>query len=82
MSEATSLLNVMAGNFWIVNQIIERGLHASDEEIKLYTTNLVDKLEQVGRESKQAAVQLCSLFKTLMKVWNNSLKARIRIMIQ
>ena len=37
----------MAGNFWIVNQIIERGLHVSDEEIKLYTTNLVDKLEQV-----------------------------------
>lgn len=31
-----------------MNQIIERGLHASDDEIKLYTTNLVDKLEQVG----------------------------------
>ncbi|KGO66235.1 Vacuolar protein sorting-associate Vta1, N-terminal [Penicillium italicum] len=33
-------------NFHIVNQIIERGLHNSDDEIKLYTTNLVDKLEQ------------------------------------
>ncbi|CAG7985753.1 unnamed protein product [Penicillium salamii] len=33
-------------NFHIVNQIIERGLHNSDDEIKIYTTNLVDKLEQ------------------------------------
>ncbi|KAJ5697205.1 Vacuolar protein sorting-associate Vta1 N-terminal [Penicillium malachiteum] len=33
-------------NFYIVNQIIERGLHVSDDEIKLYTTDLVDKLEQ------------------------------------
>lgn len=38
------------GNFHIVNQIIERGLHTSDEEIKIYTTNLVDKLEQVCRK--------------------------------
>ena len=35
------------GNFHIVNQIIERGLHTTDEDIKLYTTTLVDKLEQV-----------------------------------
>lgn len=35
------------GNFYIVNQIIERGLHTSDDEVKLYTTDLVDKLEQV-----------------------------------
>ncbi|RMJ23675.1 hypothetical protein PHISP_05463 [Aspergillus sp. HF37] len=33
-------------NFWIVNQIIEKGLHTADEEVKLYTTDLVDKLEQ------------------------------------
>ncbi|PWY86996.1 DUF605-domain-containing protein [Aspergillus heteromorphus CBS 117.55] len=33
-------------NFWIVNQIIERGLHTSDDEVKLYTTDLVDKLEE------------------------------------
>ncbi|KAJ5630083.1 Vacuolar protein sorting-associate Vta1 N-terminal [Penicillium herquei] len=33
-------------NFYIVNQIIERGLHVSDDETKLYTTDLVDKLEQ------------------------------------
>jgi hypothetical protein len=37
------------GNFHIVNQIIERGLHSADDEIKLYTTNLVDKLEQVSQ---------------------------------
>jgi hypothetical protein len=38
----------MIGNYHIVNQIIERGLHNSDEEIKAYTINLVDKLEQVS----------------------------------
>ncbi|KAG2416934.1 hypothetical protein HFD88_008151 [Aspergillus terreus] len=38
-------------NFFIVNQIIERGLHTSDDEIKLYTTNLVDKLEKFKREN-------------------------------
>jgi hypothetical protein len=29
-----------------VNQIIGRGLHNSNDEIKNYTTSLVDKLEQ------------------------------------
>ncbi|KAJ5601112.1 Vacuolar protein sorting-associate Vta1 N-terminal [Penicillium lagena] len=38
-------------NFHIVNQIIERGLHNSDDEIKLYTTNLVEKLEQFKSEN-------------------------------
>ncbi|PYH50039.1 uncharacterized protein BP01DRAFT_370622 [Aspergillus saccharolyticus JOP 1030-1] len=38
-------------NFWIVNQIIERGLHTSDGEVKLYTTELVDKLEQFKNEN-------------------------------
>ncbi|KAL4898203.1 DUF605-domain-containing protein [Aspergillus ambiguus] len=38
-------------NFFIVNQIIERGLHTSDDEIKLYTTNLVDKLEKFKSEN-------------------------------
>lgn len=36
-----------AGHFYIVNQIIEKGLHSIDDEVKRYTTNLVDKLEQV-----------------------------------
>ncbi|EAW08382.1 uncharacterized protein ACLA_031150 [Aspergillus clavatus NRRL 1] len=38
-------------NFWIVNQIIERGLHTSDDEVKLYTTELVEKLEQFKSEN-------------------------------
>ncbi|KAJ6082757.1 hypothetical protein N7499_007631 [Penicillium canescens] len=38
-------------NFHIVNQIIERGLHNSDDEIMQYTTNLVDKLEQFKVEN-------------------------------
>ncbi|RDW70839.1 uncharacterized protein DSM5745_08350 [Aspergillus mulundensis] len=33
-------------NFYIVNQIIEKGLHTTDEEVKLYTTDLMEKLEQ------------------------------------
>ncbi|OOQ86388.1 hypothetical protein PEBR_21718 [Penicillium brasilianum] len=39
-------------NYHIVNQIIERGLHNSDDEIKTYTTDLVDKLEQVSRTER------------------------------
>ena len=38
------------GNYHIVNQIIERGLHNTDDETKSYTTDLVDKLEQVSRD--------------------------------
>ncbi|KAJ6001055.1 hypothetical protein N7481_001464 [Penicillium waksmanii] len=37
-------------NFHIVNQIIGRGLHNSNDEIKIYITNLVDKLEQFKSE--------------------------------
>ncbi|CBF89871.1 uncharacterized protein ANIA_00255 [Aspergillus nidulans FGSC A4] len=33
-------------NFYIVNQIIEKGLHTTDEDVKLYTTELMEKLEQ------------------------------------
>ncbi|KAL4995780.1 Vta1 like-domain-containing protein [Aspergillus recurvatus] len=32
-------------NFYIVNQIIEKGLHTTDDEVKLYTTGLMEKLE-------------------------------------
>ncbi|CAL5872900.1 uncharacterized protein PFLUO_LOCUS7169 [Penicillium psychrofluorescens] len=38
-------------NFYIVNQIIERGLHNSDDEVKLYTTDLVEKLEKFKIEN-------------------------------
>lgn len=46
------------GNFHIVNQIIERGLHSADDEIKIYTTNLVDKLEQVCPSHNSAPLAL------------------------
>ncbi|KAJ5413648.1 Vacuolar protein sorting-associate Vta1 N-terminal [Penicillium cosmopolitanum] len=36
--------------FHIVNQIIGRGLHNSNDEIQIYITNLVDKLEQFKSE--------------------------------
>ncbi|KAL4780457.1 Vta1 like-domain-containing protein [Aspergillus varians] len=39
-------------NFYIVNQIIERGLHTSDDEVKLYTTDLMEKLEQFQTENR------------------------------
>ena len=35
------------GNYWIVEQIISKGLHQADEESKSYTMQLMDKLEQV-----------------------------------
>ncbi|KAJ5337382.1 uncharacterized protein N7506_005404 [Penicillium brevicompactum] len=37
-------------NFHIVNHIIKWGLHNSKDRIKIYTTNLVDKLEQFKGE--------------------------------
>ncbi|KAL2007909.1 hypothetical protein VTN00DRAFT_7891 [Thermoascus crustaceus] len=38
-------------NYWVVNKIIEKGLHMSDEESLQYTTNLMDKLEQFKSEN-------------------------------
>jgi vacuolar protein sorting-associated protein VTA1 len=37
-----------AGEYWIVNQILSRGLHNGDNETLQYTTTLMDKLEQVA----------------------------------
>lgn len=37
-----------SGYYWIIDQIIAKGLHKSDNESMDYTTNLMDKLEQVG----------------------------------
>lgn len=36
-----------AGNYWIVNQILAKGLHNADDESLKYTTNLMDRLEAV-----------------------------------
>ncbi|KAL8741141.1 MAG: hypothetical protein Q9190_006224 [Brigantiaea leucoxantha] len=33
-------------NYWIVNQLISKGLHIADDECTLYTTKLMDKLEK------------------------------------
>ena len=35
------------GNYWVVNQILAKGLHTADEECLKYTTDLMDKLEKV-----------------------------------
>lgn len=36
-----------AGEYWVVNQILAKGLHNSDGDILNYTTSLMDKLEKV-----------------------------------
>ncbi|CEL06241.1 hypothetical protein ASPCAL07348 [Aspergillus calidoustus] len=38
-------------NYWIANQIIEKGLHTADDEVKLYTVDLMEKLEQFKVEN-------------------------------
>ncbi|RHZ66364.1 uncharacterized protein CDV56_108742 [Aspergillus thermomutatus] len=38
-------------NYWIANQIIERGLHRSDHEVELYAMDLMEKLEQFRNEN-------------------------------
>jgi len=40
-------LLTFAGEYWIVNQILSKGLHNGDAETLEYTTTLMDKLEQV-----------------------------------
>jgi len=37
----------LAGEYWVVNQILSKGLHNGDAETLQYTTTLMDKLEQV-----------------------------------
>lgn len=38
---------MVLGEYWIVNQILSKGLHNGDNETLTYTTTLMDKLEQV-----------------------------------
>ncbi|KAL8909812.1 MAG: hypothetical protein Q9171_004869 [Xanthocarpia ochracea] len=37
-------------NYWIVNQLISKGLHSVDDECTRYTTDLMDKLERIKTE--------------------------------
>lgn len=39
------------GEYYIVNQIIAKGLHTADEECMQYTTTLMDKLEQTKAQN-------------------------------
>ena len=45
--EAMAAGSNIAGEYWAVNQILAKELHTTDEGILNYTTNLMDKLEQV-----------------------------------
>jgi len=40
----------VSGEYWIVNQILSKGLHNADQECLVYTTTLMDKLEQFKSE--------------------------------
>ncbi|MCJ1394069.1 hypothetical protein MMC18_006947 [Xylographa bjoerkii] len=40
-------------NYWIVNQILAKGLHTSNDESTTYTMGLMDKLEQMKAEHSQ-----------------------------
>jgi vacuolar protein sorting-associated protein VTA1 len=35
------------GYYWIVNQVISKGLHQTDTECRAFTMSLMDKLEQL-----------------------------------
>lgn len=48
---AKEMLIFRTGNYWIVEQIIAKGLHQADDESKVYIMRLMDKLEQVGTVS-------------------------------
>lgn len=39
--------NGLTGNYYVIDQILAKGLHTADEECMNYTTTLMDKLEQV-----------------------------------
>lgn len=41
------MLNISIGDYYIVNQILSKGLHTADDESMAYTTALMDKLEQI-----------------------------------
>jgi vacuolar protein sorting-associated protein VTA1 len=44
------------GEYWAVNQILAKQLHTTDESILHYTTNLMDKLEQVRMRWEKPAI--------------------------
>ena len=37
------------GEYWVVNQILARQLHQTNEDVMKYTIDLMDKLEKVHR---------------------------------
>lgn len=48
---SSQLLSVL-GEYWVVNQVLAKQLHSTSEEVLTYTTNLMDKLEQVCHSFK------------------------------
>lgn len=46
--EAGRHVDGVLGEYFIVNQVLSKGLHNADQECLVYTTSLMDKLEQVS----------------------------------
>jgi vacuolar protein sorting-associated protein VTA1 len=42
---------IATGEYWIVNQVLSKGLHNRDNETLTYTSNLMDKLEQIKADN-------------------------------
>jgi len=41
-------LLTVVGEYFVVNQILAKGLHLTDDDLMRYTTTIVEKLEEVG----------------------------------
>ena len=54
---AEPAIDPFAGEYWIVNQILSKGLHNADQESLIYTTTLMDKLEQACGHSNHSGDQ-------------------------
>lgn len=50
---------IVEGEYWIVNQILSKGLHSGDNETTAYTMTLMDKLERVPTTGLRMRRCLC-----------------------
>jgi len=58
LATAMSMLT-LPGEYWVVNQILAKQLHNTDADVLRYTTNLMDKLEQVQRPRSALLCHTC-----------------------
>jgi vacuolar protein sorting-associated protein VTA1 len=46
----SDMLTCKTGNYFIINQILNKGLHTESDECMAYTTTLMDRLEKFKNE--------------------------------